>query len=567
MGIKTLTVVQQQQQTGGNTVANKEIDYAYNALGQFTAMAYFDELSGPRTDIATGAFSYDNDNRLTGLAYTADGGQNTIDTFGWAYNAGSLVTSFTTDEGTASYGYDPTNQLTSASYTGTNQPANESYAFTANGNRKMSGYSTGSDNLTSSDGTYNYLYDADGNLVKRTQIANTYSADYTTTYTWDYRNRLTDVENYDNNGVLTQHVHYVYDVFDHLLATEVDTTGDGTYNVIDHYVLDVTPEIPAAGVPGTLNAQPVLVFNGSEALIGRNLVAPNAAGIDAVDIEGTVTATNQPDTDQYNLFDDLGSDRVILNSASAVVDLIDYNSVGVIAYESSPTIAHFAGFAGGHVDYYTGLTNDYHRWYDPATGKWLSEDPDGFAGGDPNLYRYVANSALNETDSTGLFAPPNPSPTPTSPQQTQQQQGPPKYIFLGPNNYYQYNTTYPIGNCPGYNVKVIAPTSPGQPFLVIVYGPNGEIHQYDVNPYLITPVSAQPGGPPTGITTMPGPPNVPNATIKPPLARPKPAPAATSSQPPQDPLVTGSGGGIPGHLTVDPDNPLIINIRPLTIRH
>jgi hypothetical protein len=99
-----------------------------------------------------------NDNRLTGLGYTSDGGQSTIDTYSWAYNAGSLVTSFTTNEGTASYGYDPTNQLTSASYTGTNQPANESYSFTKNGNRDMSGYSTGSDNLTSSDGTYNYSY-------------------------------------------------------------------------------------------------------------------------------------------------------------------------------------------------------------------------------------------------------------------------------------------------------------------------------------------------------------------------------------------------------------------------
>jgi hypothetical protein len=262
-GDQNLTVVQQQQQTGGNTVANKEIDYAYNALGQFTAMAYYDELSGPRTDIATGAFSYDGDNRLTGLSYTADAGQSTIDTYRWAYNAGSLVTSFTTNEGTASYGYDPTNQLTSATYTGTNQPANESYSFTKNGNRDMTGYSTGSDNLTSSDGTYNYSYDADGNLVSRTQISNTYSTDYKTTYTWDCRNRLTDVENYDNNGVLTQHVRYVFDVFDHLIATEVDTTGDGTYNVIDHYVLDVTPEAPSAGVPGT--RQPSLCWSSTAA--------------------------------------------------------------------------------------------------------------------------------------------------------------------------------------------------------------------------------------------------------------------------------------------------------------
>src|SRR5581483_3634524 len=135
---------------------------------------------------------------------------------------------FTSSNGTATYGYDPANQLTSASYstsTGGHQPANESYSFDANGNRNNTGYGTGSDNLMSSDGTYDYTYDADGNLTERTQISSTYSTDYETTYTWDYRDRLTDVKDYDNSNALTEHVHYVYDVFDHLIATEVDPTG------------------------------------------------------------------------------------------------------------------------------------------------------------------------------------------------------------------------------------------------------------------------------------------------------------------------------------------------------
>ena len=40
--------------------------------------------------------------------------------------------------------------------------------------------------------------------------------------------------------------------------------------------------------------------------------------------------------------------------------------------------------------------------YDPSIGRWLSEDPSGFDGGDPNLYRYVGNSPTNFTDATGL---------------------------------------------------------------------------------------------------------------------------------------------------------------------
>ena len=35
-------------------------------------------------------------------------------------------------------------------------------------------------------------------------------------------------------------------------------------------------------------------------------------------------------------------------------------------------------------------------------GRWLSQDPIGFAAGDANLYRYVGNGATNAVDPTGL---------------------------------------------------------------------------------------------------------------------------------------------------------------------
>src|SRR5437016_3358727 len=41
--------------------------------------------------------------------------------------------------------------------------------------------------------------------------------------------------------------------------------------------------------------------------------------------------------------------------------------------------------------------------YDPTTGRWTSEDPTGFAGGDANLYRYVGNNPTNATDPSGLY--------------------------------------------------------------------------------------------------------------------------------------------------------------------
>ncbi len=39
--------------------------------------------------------------------------------------------------------------------------------------------------------------------------------------------------------------------------------------------------------------------------------------------------------------------------------------------------------------------------YDPTIGKWTTQDPIGFDAGDANLFRYVANNPINETDPSG----------------------------------------------------------------------------------------------------------------------------------------------------------------------
>ena len=42
------------------------------------------------------------------------------------------------------------------------------------------------------------------------------------------------------------------------------------------------------------------------------------------------------------------------------------------------------------------------RWYDPAVGRFISQDPIGFQAGDPNLYRYVGNAPGDGVDRLGL---------------------------------------------------------------------------------------------------------------------------------------------------------------------
>ncbi len=91
------------------------------------------------------------------------------------------------------------------------------------------------------------------------------------------------------------------------------------------------------------------------------------------------------------MVDNLGSLRYVLDNNGNVIDHEVYSAFGQVAYELNPRVVHFTGFAGGHIDATTGFVNDYHRWYDSATGRWISQDPSGFGGGDTNVSRYVLN--------------------------------------------------------------------------------------------------------------------------------------------------------------------------------
>ncbi len=65
-------------------------------------------------------------------------------------------------------------------------------------------------------------------------------------------------------------------------------------------------------------------------------------------------------------------------------------------------VDHAFGFTGRAWDDDVDLYYYRARWYDPAVGRFISEDPTGFDAGDANLYRYVTNSPLNFTDPSGL---------------------------------------------------------------------------------------------------------------------------------------------------------------------
>jgi len=104
----------------------------------------------------------------------------------------------------------------------------------------------------------------------------------------------------------------------------------------------------------------------------------------------------------YLLTDQLGSPRVITDSAGQVVKAIEYDAYGNVISDSNPGFEIPFGFAGGLRDADTGLIRFGYRDYDPQTGRWTARDPIGFAGGDTNLYGYVLGNPVNWIDPKGL---------------------------------------------------------------------------------------------------------------------------------------------------------------------
>ncbi|WP_153559448.1 RHS repeat-associated core domain-containing protein [Roseimaritima sediminicola] len=366
-------------------------------------------------------YAYDTSDRTTSI----DDSDPLATDFQFAYD-NRLVEFASYRDGTeTSYGYDSRDQLTSATtaaITGLSQPfglaSSESYDFDAGGNRKSSGGSSQSashtHNQLQTDGTYNYTYDDEGNTLSKTSIA----TGEVTEYAWDHRNRLVLVtERVSAGGTITQQVEFIYDAFDQRVGKRVDSDGDGTWDRDEAFVW--------------ADGQTVLRFVDSdgEAVSESFRIANRYLYGDAVDevladeqyaagsepaVNSSTASTTAGET-LWTIADHLGSVRDLVDNNGVVRQHVAYDSFGnrlveqdydasgtAIASSHASAVDTLFGYTGRDWDADVELQNNRARWYDPTTGRWLSQDPIGFAAGDANLYRYVGNGPTTKIDPSGL---------------------------------------------------------------------------------------------------------------------------------------------------------------------
>jgi RHS repeat-associated protein len=355
----------------GNGVATKRVDMSYDAASQMTGVSRFADLAG-LSGIVSSLYTYDAYGKTTGLVHKR--GSNNVASYGYVYDPLNRVTQATSVDGTSAYTYDPIGQVTNVDHS---YQADEAYSYDSNGNRTNAGYSTGVNNHLSSDGTYSYEYDGEGNRTKRTEVATGKVSEYI----WDYRNRLTKVSFKDAAGVEIKTVIYTYDVNNRRITKSIDPDGVGaTAAVVERYVYD--------------GQNIILSFDGNGTQTHRYL---HGVGVDQI-----LADENGQGKTLWTLADTQGTVRDLVDESGVVLNHITYDSFGKITNQTNAAVSTIFGYTGREYDAETGQYYYRARYYDQNVGRFISEDPLGFAAGDTNIYRYVGNSPTNYRDPLGL---------------------------------------------------------------------------------------------------------------------------------------------------------------------
>jgi len=283
----------------------------------------------------------------------------------YAYEPSGLRTSMTDTSGTNAYTYDAAGELLSATHPASTGLPAETYTYNTSGDRISSAtdpagsiaYDAGG-HLTA-DATHTYQYDAEGDLVHSTVTA----TGATTSYAWDADHRLTSVTHPD--GSVSS---YTYDGLGRRIAVQ-DPAAAAT-----RYVYDGSNVHLEYGAGNTL-----------QAAYAQTLVI------------GGVLAQSRGGQNSSYVQDGQGSTTALLDSSGHVSASYNYDTFGRPAASNPSSPPQTYSYTGQTYDSASGLYYMRARYYDPGTGRFLSEDPVQSA----NRYAYVGNDPTNLVDPTG----------------------------------------------------------------------------------------------------------------------------------------------------------------------
>ena len=156
----------------------------------------------------------------------------------------------------------------------------------------------------------------------------------------------------------------------------------------------------------------VLAFDGSGNLTDRYLWGPAVDQVLADEqFSPSPIGSNQlpavAGNTLWTLGDNQNSIRDMVNDSGALVEHVAYNPFGqqvqVASSYANQSMFNSGEFSFGYTGTYTdsATADQLHgvRWYDPASQRWLTQDP---AAADSNLYRYCGNAPEDGTDPSGL---------------------------------------------------------------------------------------------------------------------------------------------------------------------
>jgi len=327
--------------------------FSYDALSRRTQMT--------RPNGLKSVYAYDNLSRLLSVLHQS--GSTTLDGAAYAVdNAGNRTSRTPQPSGTASnYAYDAIYQLTGVTQSST---TTESYTYDGVGNRLsslgVSPYNNNASNQLTSTPSTTYTYDNNGNTA--TKVDSTGTAQYF----WDFENRMTSVTLPGSGGTVT----FKYDPFGRRIYKS-SSSGTSVFAYDGDNLVEET--------------------NATGSVVARYEQTQN--------IDEPLAMLRSAVTSYYHA-DGLGSISSLSNSAGSIANTYTYDSFGKLTASTGSLVNPFR-YTARESDTETGLYYYRARYYDPAMGRFLSEDPIGF-NSDINFYRYVRNNPTNGIDPTGL---------------------------------------------------------------------------------------------------------------------------------------------------------------------